>query len=106
MKYDFVVNSTKAFVSEKDKVPTIHFLDTVMEIKCSFRIDRPEYVNSFEGEKKVEDELDKEWIVERLSEKSEEFPEYTVYELAKGLWNLNSDIKVSKMEMPNYLELK
>ena len=106
MKYDFVVNSTKAFVSEKDKVPTIHFLDTVMEIKCSFRIDRPEYVNSFDGEKKVEDELDKEWIVNCLSEKSKEFPEYTVYELAKGLWNLNSDIKVPKMEMPNYLELK
>jgi hypothetical protein len=50
--------------------------------------------------------LDKEWIVECLSEKSEEFPEYTVYELAKGLWNLNSDIKVPKMEMPNYLKLK
>ena len=106
MKYDFVVNSTKAFVSEKDKVPTIHFLDTVMEIKCSFRIDRPEYVNSFEGEKKVEDELDKEWIVSCLSEKSEEFPEYTVYELAKGLWNLNIAIQVPKMEMLSYLELK
>lgn len=48
----FVVNITKAFVSEKDKVPTIHFLDTVMEIKCSFIIDKPEYVNSFEDEKK------------------------------------------------------
>ena len=29
MKYNFVVNSTKAFVSEKDKIPKIHFLDTI-----------------------------------------------------------------------------
>ena len=47
---EFNINSTHVFYSKEDKFPTIHFWADVIGFKCSFRIDRAEYVNYLEGE--------------------------------------------------------
>ena len=106
MSKEFTVDTLKIFVTQKDKVPTIHFAEELMGIKCSFRIDKIEYVNSFEDEKKVNDEADLEFIVSILGSKNYDFPEISTYELARRTWNLNNKIKIPWMEMPNYMELK
>ena len=101
----FEINSTNVFVSEKDNIPTIHFQDELLKFNCSFRIDKIEYVNSFEGEKELTDPDDAKYIYSALKEKSSEFP-FSVYELARRMWNLNHpNCRVKKMKMPDYRKL-
>ena len=103
---EFEINSTHLFYSKEDKVPTIHFLEDVMGFSCSFRIDKPEYVNNLKEEKPLNDPLDLEFIIDFLKEKDSEFPEISRFELARRIWNINHyDLEVPKIEIPNYLEL-
>lgn len=91
------------FYDTNDKVPTIHFVCKMEDISCSFRLDKPEWVNNLKDEKPT-DKLD--LIQEWLQEKDEEFPEISHYELARRLCNLNCDWGLPKMDIPNYLEMK
>ena len=100
---EFIINSTHLFYSKEDKVPTIHFCEDVMGFKCSFRIDKAEYVNNLEGEKPLTDPLDLEFVLDYFKENDSEFPELNRFELARRIWNINHiDNEVPKIEMPNY----
>lgn len=95
---------SKFFFSKKDKIPTGHMIDELMEICCSFRLDKAEWVNNIEGEKPYED---LEFINDFLKGKDCEFPELTRYELARRIWNINhEEMEIPKMDIPNYLEMK
>ena len=100
---EFIINGPHCFYSKKDEFPTIHFTDENLEICCSFRLDKAEWVNNLEGEKKTKD-LD--YICNYLKGKDSEFPELLRYELARRIWNINNEEKpIPKMDMPNYLEM-
>lgn len=98
----FEPDSTHIFYLKEDKVPTIHFWEDIMGFKCSLRIDKPEYVNNLEGEAELTDEADMDFIISFLKSKSIEFPEISIYELARRSWNLNSKNTIEYMEMPDY----
>lgn len=96
------IDNTRFYCLDSDKIPTIHYSSE--DVKCSFRIDKPEWVNSLEGEKKLSVK-EVEEIIERLKEDMEfcEFPGNTQYDLCRKIWNLNHwDMEVPKMEMPDY----
>lgn len=95
-----------AYYSLKDTEPTIHIESEFMGIKCSLSLLEPKWVNSIEGEIPYND-IDV--LIDFLSEKDSEFPELTHYELARRIWNINQtnkELKVPKMNMPNYYLLK
>lgn len=103
---EFNINSTQVLYSKEDKFPTIHFWEDVMGFKCSFRIDKEEYVNNFEGEKPLTDSLDLEFISDYFKENDSEFPELNRFELARRIWNINHiDNEVPKIESYDFKSL-
>ena len=103
---EFIINSTHLFYSKEDKAPTIHFWEDVMGFKCSFRIDKAEYVNNLENEKPLTDPLDLEFVLDYFKENDSEFPELNRFELARRIWNINHiDNEVPKIEMSNYKDI-
>jgi len=93
----------KAYILKEDKEPIIHFFGSkVIKLNCSVYLNRAEWANNLDGEKNYDDT---EFIFAFLSGKEPEFPEFSRYELARRLWNLNHKSSLEKMEMPNYLRL-
>ena len=100
---EFKLEPIKLFYSKKDKVPTIHFECKFMKLKCSIRIDKPEWVNNLLFEKPYDD---LEFIVDYLNEKDSEFKDLTHFELARKIWNINHDNKkIPEIKMPDYFSL-
>ena len=103
MEFDTTI---RFYLMGEDKEPIIHLKSWFGD--CSFRIDKPLWVNNVEGEKN----LDKEnllflfyHLIELLEE--EEFPNEVQYDFARKIWNLNHpDKKVPKISMPDYLNMK
>ena len=93
----------KAYILKEDKEPIIHFFGSkVIRLNCSVYLDKPKWANNLEGEK-VYDDI--EFLYDFLSEKEPEFPEFSRYELARRLWNINHETSLPKMDIPDYMKL-